>query len=130
MTQTEFLNNLTKLIDRIKTARNYHKIERLLANFIDTYPMSKLGNMPKPQAWKNAFKGAGAYYTMDNMIKFHDCVFYTPDLTTKDESLSHLNRITQDLKPTSRNDYRYYKLYAIMREFIKDNNFSYENIQE
>lgn len=27
----------------------------------------------KSEAWKNAFMASGAYYTMDNMVKFHGC---------------------------------------------------------
>ena len=45
----------------------------LVTNFIKKYPMDI--RLMKSEAWKNAFKGAGAYYTMDNMIKFHSCNF-------------------------------------------------------
>lgn len=48
--------------------------------------------MPKSEAWMNAFLGSGAYYTMDNMIRFHGCVFANQDGTprTTSESLAML----------------------------------------
>lgn len=64
---------------------------------------------------------------MDNMIKFHNCVFYKDILNqaplTRDESLERLEQYTNLF---NNNKMEYYKLYAIMCQFVEDNNFNFD----
>lgn len=124
-TQHQLQEIISTAVNDIDNAANYKSMIRAVTRFIKTCPVNC--NIPKPQAWKNAFKGAGAYYTMDNMIKFHECVFYRDSLNrlpmTRDESLKELEKYTNMF---DNDNMEYYKLYAIMCDFVKSNNFNFE----
>mgnify|MGYP003514811613 CR=1 FL=1 len=62
----EFWASITEAVNKINEANTYWQMQKAVENFMATCPMHL--KMPKPNAWKNAFKGAGAYYTMDNMM--------------------------------------------------------------
>ena len=64
-------NGINDLKCVVKSGSGYTLIERTFRDF-----MSKLYNKlpyetPKCAVWKDAFKGAGAYYTLQNLIRFH-----------------------------------------------------------
>jgi len=76
----------------------------------------------KSPAWVNAYKGSGAYYTMMNLIKYHDCKI---KLITADGRVLRIG--TQlgvgELKrvaPLKQG----YELLGMLKEMIKDNNFT------
>lgn len=120
-TYSTFTQLVHEQVHRILTCDNYNELYYVVKNFMKKCPL----NVPlmKSSAWKNAFKGAGAYYTMDNMIKFHDCNFIVSGKkVTTQQSLHMLENKTIEY----RNEY--YKLYALMKQFVKDNNFDYEQI--
>lgn len=116
-------NKISKTVHKIVTSNSYDAVYKAVTKLIETCPMPC--ELAKASAWKNAFKGSGAYYTMDNMIKFHNCYWFkTIDdkkspLSTA-ESLEMLEQTTSNLKS------EYYKLYAIMCDFIDNNDFDIE----
>lgn len=92
--------------------------------FLSKMPV-KRNTMPKSKAWINAFKGNGAYYTMDNMIKFHGCHFSSVNANDKDaiqQSLAELQRQVYDCNG------EFYKLFGCMKEFIDYNDYSLETL--
>lgn len=146
ITADDLINNISEVICKVENERRYHRIVSILQAFVNTYPMSRLGSdwpkkvspkpdtpvgtmshdMPKPSAWRNAFIGAGAYYTMDNMIKFHDCHIKRDDETlSTEDSLKQLDTWVSEIGSSG----NYYQLYRRMREFIAYNNFSIDNIK-
>lgn len=81
-------------------------------------------NTPKYEEWKQAFRGAGAYYTLQNMISYH-CVKVLYD----DNGFPIINSSIDD----NLNSLRYYllmnerevwKLHYFMKKVIKDNKFN------
>jgi len=48
-----------------------------------------------PQRWLNCFKGAGAYYTLQNIIRTHGMIL--PDCKDMDESLNAVNSVFSDI---------------------------------
>ena len=79
-------------------------------------------HLTKDSAWKNAFKGTGAYYTMQNMIRFHGCsIKYDDEKPVTDLSPEHslmlLDKKTEDYKG------EYYKMFAMFKDFLAYNNF-------
>lgn len=73
------------------------------------------------KAWFNAYKGNGAYYTMQNMIMFHNCYIhdeYGRKLSTI-ESLEYISSKLEEYKGEG------WKYVAMMRKLIKDNNFTF-----
>lgn len=105
--------------EKIFTAKTYWDMYKALDKMMKTDLVYE--DTPKPKAWKNAFKGAGAYYTMDNLIKFHGCRWkrFDGSFMTMKESLNELEKAVDE------NENTYYKLYAIMCDFIKYNHFDF-----
>lgn len=70
-------------------------------------------DMPQNREFKDAYKGAGAYYTLKNLILFHGCVF--PGMT-KEGSMRHLEMLAGDVYMEG------YKLLGVLKEFLANNN--------
>lgn len=120
-----FWNEIEKNIENIDNANDYPSMVKALETFMKECPLSM--KMPKPEAWKNAFKGAGAYYTMDNMIKFHNCRWFDYN-NNKFLSLQKSLQLLEE--ETNKHKHEYYKLYAVMCDFVKYNNFDFEKRME
>lgn len=93
----------------------------------------KIPAMQQSRAWQEAFKGAGAYYTLDNMIKFHNCRIYQIQNGKKvqldmQQSLTYIE--LQAVKFTSQHgSYACplgYKMLGMLKEVIADNNFKFK----
>ena len=117
----EFWASITEAVNKINEANTYWQMQKAVENFMATCPMHL--KMPKPNAWKNAFKGAGAYYTMDNMIKFHHCHWMLKShylMLPLSASLAELEKAVEKTKR------EYYKLYAMMCDFVAYNHFDFD----
>jgi hypothetical protein len=114
-------DNIFKCTDSvILNNDSYLKLYLAVKDFISACPIPV--DLKKSNAWINAFKGSGAYYTMDNMIKFHDChVILDGNTLDTDQSINQLNIYV--IK--THNDYS--KLFDIMTDFIEYNHFSFSN---
>lgn len=66
--------------------------------------------------FKDAYKGAGAFFTLKNLILFHGCTF--PGSPTKTQSLNLLNLY---LKHTTIEGY---KVFGVLKEFLNDNHIN------
>lgn len=117
----EFWASITEAVNKINEANTYWQMQKAVENFMATCPMHL--KMPKPNAWKNAFKGAGAYYTMDNMIKFHNCHWMLKShylMLPLSASLAKLEKAVEETKG------EYYRLYAMMCDFVTYNHFDFD----
>lgn len=67
----EYYDELNAIYERINGAENYRELYDAFMEFKGK--MNKLPcDTPKCGAWKDAFKGSGAYYTLKNLVMFHD----------------------------------------------------------
>lgn len=119
---------LRKKINVVKCTGSYTAMYRALQNFMRD--MVKLPyNTPKSKAWIDAFKGEGAYYTLKNLVMFHDCVIYTGkygimhynkamNLTGVD-AVNYLNNKLDEYKGEG------WRMFALMKKVIADNNFDF-----
>lgn len=117
----KFWASITEAVNEINAANTYWQMQKAVENFMATCPMHL--KMPKPNAWKNAFKGAGAYYTMDNMIKFHHCHWMLKShylMLPLSASLAELEKAVEETKG------EYYRLYAMMCDFVAYNHFDFD----
>lgn len=81
-------------ITDIEKAKSYKEVADIMQNFMkETYR-----NLPKDTAkckfWKDAFKGSGAYFTLKNMVMFHNVVLCDSDKTafvSKETAVDYLN---------------------------------------
>ena len=72
-----------------------------------------------PKAFIDAYKGAGAFYTMKNLILFHGCQFSENDkFIGKERSMRLLEKYSITLKG--------WELLGVMKELIKENDISIE----
>ena len=73
-------------------------------------------------AWIDAYKGAGAFFTMQNMIRYHGCRFLncTGKVMSKDASYGELVNKMQEYTGEG------WRMIGLLRQFLKDNNIDIE----
>lgn len=112
---------LRDCIFAIKYARNYSQRYRLLNNFM--LKMIKLpSDTPKSKAWIDAYKGEGAYYTMKNLLMFHNCFVEVENTGLKlygTKAVSYINSKLDEYKGEG------WRMFALMKKVIASNNFDY-----
>lgn len=116
----ELLRMAKEYYDKASSTNDYIAMAKLLRKVSKTLPM--FNDCPKAVAWVNAFKGAGAFYTLDNLIRWHGCFVTSEEGTTYtgNAALAWLRKRTKELCG------EYYKLYAIMKRVVKENNFDFD----
>ena len=109
------------MIRNIKYSINYNALYCNLRRFINK--MIKLpDNTPKCKEWIDAYKGAGSYYTLMNMVKFHNCFIinqYTGEVLRGCDSVKYL----EDMLYLYHD--QYWRMFALLKQTIKDNNFDF-----
>jgi hypothetical protein len=106
-------------LSKIKYANNYKELEDSLKIFMGI--MVKLPyNTPKCSQWKDAFKGIGAYKTLNNIVKHHGVVltnYETGEILNRDESIAYIESLLTKYKGN------YWKFHELLKATIKANNF-------
>lgn len=76
---------------------------------------------PKSKIWVDAFKGEGAYYTLKNLVMYHDCAIYNKD------NVLRKNMAMQELK-YKLDEYQGegWRMFALMKKVISDNDFDFK----
>lgn len=111
-------------ISAIRDARNYAEIYRVLSEFMNKKNIVKLPyGTPKSKAWIDAYKGAGAYYSIKNLVLFNGCNFFTDDghllYTNSTDKINYLKDKLDEYKGEG------WRMFALMKKVIKDNNFDF-----
>ena len=109
-------------IYRIKSAKSYSFMYAELKEFMRD--MIKLPyNTPKSKAWIDAYKGEGAYYTLKNLVMFHDCGIAIDDnyntVLTSNSAVHYLNNKLNEYQNQG------WRMFALMNKVIADNNFDF-----
>lgn len=116
---TPFNNVSYNVISIITHDTDYTKLYLVLKRFVKLAKQYKLPfETPKCKEWKNAYKGAGSYYTLMNMVKFHNCRangMYGLD------GVYFIEMLTDQYGETG----EYYKLFAFLKKTIEDNHFDF-----
>jgi len=83
---------------------------------------------PKSKVWIDAYKGEGAYYTLKNLVMFHNCTIYTGPSNNimyrrfdGAEAVGYLNRKLDEYKHEG------WRMFALMKKVIADNNFNFND---
>ena len=107
-------------ICKVYTARNYNEIYKALKTF-----MSKMITVPyttpKCKEWVDAYKGEGAFYTLKNLVMFHNCGIMGSD-GTMIYGLNAVNYLNERLYEYKGEGWR---MFALMKKVIADNNFDF-----
>ena len=108
-------------IRKVHTARNYNEIHKALKTF-----MSKIIAIPyittKCKEWVDAYKGEGAFYTLKNLVMFHNCGIMESD-GTMIYGLNAVNYLNERLYEYKGEGWR---MFALMKKVIADNNFDFK----
>lgn len=104
---------------KVKAAKNYTDVYKALNNFVKD--MIKLSHdTPKSKVWIDAYKGAGAYYTLKNLVMFHNCTITSAEgIYYGANSMEYLKSRLGVYKG------EYYRMFALMNKVIKDNGFDF-----
>ena len=116
---TKVFKPLENWLCAIETSRNYGELECCLREFVKR--MVKLPyDTPKCPDWKDAFKGNGAFKTLNNIIKHHNCVvqnYETGEILDTYGSVAYIESLL-DLY-----NGEYWKFHELLKATIKLNNF-------
>lgn len=106
----------------IKYASNYAVIYAALKRF--NGKMIRLPhNTPKSKVWIDTYKGEGAYYTLKNLIMFHNCGVgdcYGIRFIYDSEAINELNMRRKEYQGEG------WRMFAFMKKVIEDNNFNFD----
>ena len=99
-------------IRRIECARNYNEVYNILNEF-----MRDMVKLPyetrKSKAWIDAYKGEGAYYTLKNLVMYHNC-----DIVKGYDVYANMEILKSKLEEYRGEGWR---MFALMKKVIKDN---------
>ena len=74
-----------------------------------------------PSAWLNCFKGAGAYYTLQNIIRTHGMVL--PNCKNMSESLDKVENLYKEICSYPYNERRWDILLSVLTVAVKETHF-------
>lgn len=103
---------------RIKQAKNATQLYNAAKNFNDKRIKMPSGTT-QSQAWIDAYKGSGAFFTMQNLIRFHNCVAYD-DGGNRLDKLQSLDFIR--IKAMMYANGEGWRLLAVLKKMLADNN--------
>lgn len=106
--------------------KTYNAIYGVLRTFIND--MVKLPyNTPMSKAWVDAYKGEGAFYTLKNLIMYHDCFIQDSDWGWSVKGASAMKVLNEKLDEYQGEGWR---MFALMKKVIADNNFDFNKRME
>lgn len=108
--------------NKIKYASNYAVMYAALKRF--NGKMIRISyNTPKSKVWIDTYKGEGAYYTLKNLIMFHNCGvmdIYGMHFLYGTDAMNELNMRLKEYQGEG------WRMFALMKKVIKDNNFDFD----
>ena len=116
-------------IQRVQRTTNYCQLYKELNTFMGFFFVKLPYNTPKSKAWIDAYKGEGAYYTLKNLVMFHDCAIYSGKYgkfdyrkETKLVGVDATNHLKSKLDAYKGEGWR---MFALMKKVIEDNDFNF-----
>lgn len=106
------------MIKRIKSCVTYQELERVINSRHWAF-RQKLKYMP--QTWLNCYKGAGAYYTLQNIIRTHG--FILPSCTDMQSSLDTVESIYKQIVSYSPSSRRWDMLMSLLMTSVSKTHF-------
>ena len=108
---------ICKLKKEVMSCQHPSNLYYLVSRF-NTKIRRRRGWEPKQcAAWLDAYKGAGAFFTMQNLIRYHKCRFEGMD---KASSYSCLKSLANEYRGEG------WRMIGVLRQFLKDNDIDIE----
>lgn len=103
---------------RIRMAKNSAQLYNAAKNFNDIR-IKMPSNTTQSRIWVDAYKGAGAFFTMQNLIRFHNCVAYD-DAGNRLDKVQSLDFLL--IKAEMYKNGEGWRLLAVLKKMLADNN--------
>lgn len=107
----------------IAKAATLQKLYMAVKSFVQGAHLCVAGTFKQCQEWKDAYKGMGAYATMQNLLRFHGCTF------PKDNGFYQRNRdglVMLELAAKTYADGEGWRLFGLMKQMIEENHIDIE----
>lgn len=116
--QAKLYSPLLVAIRRIKQAKNATQLYNVAQQF-NRMRIRMTSATPQSKVWIDAYKGAGAFFSMQNLIHFHNCVAIddTGNRLDKFQSLAFISA-----KAEMYENGEGWRLFAVLKKMLKDNN--------
>jgi len=117
--EKKLINPLRQLVLDIRTAKAPEALEQAVRRFWKQAPV-KSWSYDQCPAWKDAYKGMGAYATMQNLLRFHGCTF------PKDNDFFERGTNALLLLERAANAYANgegWRLFGLLKQMIEENHF-------
>lgn len=113
-----FVNN----VQRSAKSKDYKALYYGLIVFLSKYFIKLPNSTPLSKTWVDMFKKAGAYYTMENLVKYSGLKlmnYETDELLNRDNSLKYLEECKSQ---------QGYQLLALLKRSLEVNNFKFSEV--
>lgn len=122
--QTKVLNPIAKTMLKIGEADSPRKLYYAVRSFVSTIQHWWFTNDARmAQAFKDAYKGSGAYFTMKNLILFHDASFRNGCIKLgQKKSLTMLENKANEYAASQEG----WRLFGVMKKLIADSGINIE----
>jgi len=103
---------------KIAPAKNPQQLYEAVKQFCDHAHLDVAGGFKQDAAWKDSYKGMGAYATMQNLLRFHDCTF------PKDNDFYKRGRSGLDCLEDAAKTYadgEGWRLFGLMKQMLDEN---------
>lgn len=116
--QNKLFYPLFVAITHISKAKNAVELYNTTKKF-NKMRIKMASNSPQNKAWVDAYKGTGAFFTMQNLIRFHNCVVIDDAGTRLDkfQSLAFISAKAEMYKNGEG-----WRLLAVLKKMLEDNN--------
>lgn len=118
--QVKLYNPLHMAVTRIKRVKNAVQLYNAAKEF-NNMRIRMLHDTPQNQAWVDAYKGTGAFFTMQNLIRFHNCIAIDDNGKRLDkyQSLAFISAKAEEYK-----DGEGWRLLAVLKKMLSDNDIN------
>lgn len=119
----ELYNPLEEIIKRVQdnTDPTYMFLYKYTKKFVDKFvPLAQ--NTKMSNSFVTAYKGSGAYYTLKNMILYHNVhiiSYYTGEVLDYQKSYEYIKEMNTRYKGEG------WRMFALLKKTIEDNNFTF-----
>jgi hypothetical protein len=115
---TRVLSPIKVLVDMCKKCYNYSEMYDTLC-MLNKVMVKLPYHTKKSKAWVDAFQGSGAYYSLRNLVMYHDVVLPIGNVVyEKDLAVYALNELL--------GKYKGYQFNALLKKTIEYNNFDFK----
>lgn len=105
-------------IPRIAHAKNATQLYNFAKKF-NELRIKMASSTPQSKRWVDAYKGSGAYFTMQNLVRFHNCIAIDDagKYLDKYQSIAFISQKAEMYK-----DGEGWRLLAVLKKMLADNN--------